>query len=169
MTRSGHVAVAPDRCGTTVGRHGHGRLGAFVSDWHRGLRLVAPLVSPTPGFWPYREIDAVGLREQTAVINSIRARLTEFSIDAPVGRRGVLGLLHAVPTRTTSGCQRSPARAFCAQCLIELELRHVRRTEHRTKHIPALTRTVVIEVFGRCKVLRSLAIQLRELIEFRSI
>jgi transposase len=36
------------------------------------------------------------IRQQTAVINSIRAHLAEFGIVAPVGRRGVTELLHAV-------------------------------------------------------------------------
>jgi len=36
------------------------------------------------------------IRQQTAVINSIRAHLAEFGIVAPVGRRGVIELLHAV-------------------------------------------------------------------------
>jgi len=34
-----------------------------VLGWHRSLRLVAPLVPRTPGTWPYRAIDAAGLRE----------------------------------------------------------------------------------------------------------
>src|SRR5437899_4095915 len=36
------------------------------------------------------------IRQQTAVINSIRAHLAEFGIVAPVGRRGVTELLHIV-------------------------------------------------------------------------
>jgi len=36
------------------------------------------------------------IRQQTAVINSIRAHLAEFGIVAPVGRRGVEELLHVV-------------------------------------------------------------------------
>ena len=47
------------------------------------------------------------IRQQTAVINSIRAHLAEFGIVAPVGRKGVTELLH-----TTSGCQRLPARVL---------------------------------------------------------
>jgi hypothetical protein len=37
------------------------------------------------------------IRQQTAVINSIRAHLAEFGIVAPVGRRGVMELLHVCP------------------------------------------------------------------------
>jgi transposase len=36
------------------------------------------------------------IRQQTAVINSIRAHLAEFGIVAPVGRKGVTELLHVV-------------------------------------------------------------------------
>jgi transposase len=36
------------------------------------------------------------IRQQTAVINSIRAYLAEFGIVAPVGRRGVEQLLEVV-------------------------------------------------------------------------
>src|SRR6267143_1239294 len=36
------------------------------------------------------------IRQQTAVINSIRAHLAEFGIVAPVGRHGVTELLHVV-------------------------------------------------------------------------
>ena len=36
------------------------------------------------------------IRQQTAVINSIRAHLAEFGIVAPVGRKGVTELLHIV-------------------------------------------------------------------------
>jgi hypothetical protein len=34
---------------------------AFMSDWHRSLRFLAPLVSPTPGTRSYRAIDAASL------------------------------------------------------------------------------------------------------------
>jgi transposase len=43
------------------------------------------------------------IRQQTAVINAIRAHLAEFGIVAPVGRNG----LEESPTRMTSACQRS--------------------------------------------------------------
>ena len=36
------------------------------------------------------------IRQQTTVINSIRAHLAEFGIVAPVGRKGVTELLHIV-------------------------------------------------------------------------
>jgi transposase len=37
------------------------------------------------------------MRQQTSVINAIRAYLAEFGIVAPVGRRGVEELLHLLP------------------------------------------------------------------------
>jgi transposase len=42
------------------------------------------------------------IRQQTAVINSIRAHLAEFGIDCCM----------LLPTRTTSACQRLPAPAL---------------------------------------------------------
>jgi transposase len=52
------------------------------------------------------------IRQQTAMINSIRAHLAEFGIVAPVGRKGVTELLLLLPTRATNGCLRLPARAL---------------------------------------------------------
>jgi hypothetical protein len=40
------------------------------------------------------------IRQQTAVINVIRAHLAEFGIVAPVGRKGVEALLDVVPNPT---------------------------------------------------------------------
>ena len=36
---------------------------AFMPGWHRGLRLVSPLVARTSGARPYRSADASGLRQ----------------------------------------------------------------------------------------------------------
>ena len=36
---------------------------ATMPGWHRGLRLVPPLVARTSGARPYRSADAAGLRE----------------------------------------------------------------------------------------------------------
>jgi transposase len=52
------------------------------------------------------------IRQQTAVINAIRAHLAEFGIVAPVGRRGVEELLDVVAVQVTSGCPRLRARAL---------------------------------------------------------
>ncbi len=35
---------------------------AAMSGWHRGLRIVSPLVARAAGTWPYRAIDAASLR-----------------------------------------------------------------------------------------------------------
>ena len=52
------------------------------------------------------------IRQQTAVINSIRAHLAEFGIVAPVRARGSWNCCTLLPTRTTGGCRRLPARAL---------------------------------------------------------
>src|SRR5436189_915210 len=48
------------------------------------------------------------IRQQTSVINAIRAHLAEFGIVAPVGRKGVEELLHVV---ADANDKRVPARA----------------------------------------------------------
>ena len=47
------------------------------------------------------------IRQQTAVINAIRAHLAEFGIVAPVGRNGVEQLLDVVADSDDRGCPRS--------------------------------------------------------------
>ena len=51
------------------------------------------------------------IRQQTAVINSIRAHLAEFGIVANVGRMGVDQLLRSPPIRATLAFRRSRAAA----------------------------------------------------------
>jgi transposase len=55
------------------------------------------------------------IRQQIAVINSIRAHLAEFGIVAPVGRKGVTELLHIVvdtsDKRVSEVCPGLPCRA----------------------------------------------------------
>jgi transposase len=51
------------------------------------------------------------IRQQTAVINVIRAHLAEFGIVAPVGRKGVEALLDVVANPTCGGCARCAARS----------------------------------------------------------
>ena len=46
------------------------------------------------------------IRQQTAVINAIRAHLAEFGIVAPVGRHGVEELLNVWPIQTISEFRR---------------------------------------------------------------
>ena len=50
------------------------------------------------------------IRQQTAVINAIRAHLAEFGIVAPVGRHGVEELLRVVADPSDNGCPRLRAR-----------------------------------------------------------
>ena len=52
------------------------------------------------------------IRQQTAVINAIRAHLAEFGIVAPVGRNGVEQLLDVVADASDKGCLRLPVPAF---------------------------------------------------------
>ena len=54
------------------------------------------------------------IRQQTAIINTIRAHLAEFGIVAPVGRNGVEELLYAVADQRTSA---SPSRARVSRSL----------------------------------------------------
>jgi transposase len=48
------------------------------------------------------------IRQQTSVINAIRAHLAEFGIVAPVGRRGVEQLLGIVADAVRDGCPTLP-------------------------------------------------------------
>ena len=51
------------------------------------------------------------IRQQTAVINAIRAHLAEFGMVAPVGRKGVEDLLRVVGDPKDKRVPKSPARA----------------------------------------------------------
>jgi len=53
------------------------------------------------------------IRQQTSVINAIRAHLAEFGIVAPVGRKGVEQLLEVVPDASD---QRVPEVAWARSC-----------------------------------------------------
>ena len=46
------------------------------------------------------------IRQQTAVINAIRAHLAEFGVVAPVGRNGVEELLRVVADPDADGCPK---------------------------------------------------------------
>jgi transposase len=52
------------------------------------------------------------IRQQTAVINAIRAHLAEFGIVAPVDRNGVEQLLDVVAQASDKRCLRLPVPAF---------------------------------------------------------
>jgi hypothetical protein len=52
------------------------------------------------------------IRQQTAVINAIRAHLAEFGIVAPVGRKGVGNCSALLPTETTNECPMSCVHVF---------------------------------------------------------
>src|SRR6476646_9229566 len=52
------------------------------------------------------------IRQQTAVINSIRAHLAEFGIARRSGAKESRNCCMLLPTPATNGCQRLPARAL---------------------------------------------------------
>ena len=63
------------------------------------------------------------MRQQTSVINTIRAHLAEFGIVAPVGRRGVEELLNVVADPTD---QRVPAIALACLSALGAQLRKIK-------------------------------------------
>jgi transposase len=63
------------------------------------------------------------MRQQTSVINAIRAHLAEFGIVAPVGRRGVEELLNVVADPTD---QRVPAIARACLSALGTQLRKIK-------------------------------------------
>ena len=63
------------------------------------------------------------MRQQTSVINAIRAHLAEFGIVAPVGRRGVEELLNVVADPTD---QRVPAIARACLSALGAQLRKIK-------------------------------------------
>jgi transposase len=63
------------------------------------------------------------MRQQTSVINTIRAHLAEFGIVAPVGRRGVEELLNVVADPTD---QRVPAIARACLLALGAQLRKIK-------------------------------------------
>ena len=64
------------------------------------------------------------IRQQTAVINSIRAHLAEFGIVAPVGRKGVTELLHVV---ADPGDKRVPEVARACLAALGTQLLHLKQ------------------------------------------
>jgi transposase len=60
------------------------------------MRLVPTKMSEQQSCLTHHRTRHLFIRQQTAVINSIRAHLAEFGIVAPVGRSGVEQLLEVV-------------------------------------------------------------------------
>ena len=54
------------------------------------------------------------IRQQTSVINAIRAHCAEFGIVAPVGRRGVEELLNAIANEKRRNCSCLPVSPWCS-------------------------------------------------------
>ena len=63
------------------------------------------------------------IRQQTSVINAIRAHLAELGIVAPIGRKGVEELLDVVLIQATTGC---PMLHGCASRRLGLQLRRLK-------------------------------------------
>src|SRR5476649_815238 len=63
------------------------------------------------------------IRQQTAVINAIRAHLAEFGIVAPVGRKGITELLHVVADPSD---KRVPAIARACLAALGAQLRKLK-------------------------------------------
>jgi transposase len=68
------------------------------------------------------------IRQQTAVINAIRAHLAEFGIVAPVGRNGVATLLNIVADPSDN---RIPEIARACLVALGAQLRALKGTKHR--------------------------------------
>jgi transposase len=64
--------------------------------WSRELQALGPKTPEQQSCLTLHRTRHLFIRQQTAIINSIRAHLAEFGIVAPVGRRGVEQLLEVV-------------------------------------------------------------------------
>ena len=86
------------------------------------------------------------IRQQTSVINAIRAHMAEFGIVAPVGRHGVEALLEVV---ADVGDNRVPEVARACLAALGAQLRRLKQqilefdremTVHRFRHMPVVER-----------------------------
>ena len=76
------------------------------------MRFVATKTPEQQGCLTLHRTRHLLIRQQTSVINAIRAHLAEFGIVAPIGRNGVEQLLGVVADAMTSGCPRLPVRVW---------------------------------------------------------
>jgi transposase len=74
------------------------------------MRLVATKTPEQQSCLTLHRTRHLLIRQQTAVINAIRAHLAEFGIVAPVGRRGSRICFGSLPTQKTNEFLKSPAR-----------------------------------------------------------
>jgi transposase len=84
------------------------------------MRFVATKTAEQQGGLVLHRTRHLFIRQQTAVINSIRAHLTEFGIVAPVGRNGVEELLNVV---ADAGDKRLPDVARACVAALGAQLR----------------------------------------------
>ena len=75
------------------------------------IRFV-PTKTPDQQAWMLHRTRHLFIRQQTALINAIRAHLAEFGIVAPVGRNGVEELLDVIAIPTMDACPRLRASAW---------------------------------------------------------
>jgi transposase len=68
------------------------------------------------------------IRQQTSLINAIRAHCAEFGIVAPVGRRGVAKLLNVIANATD---EQVPAIARACVAALGVRLRRIKEQIHR--------------------------------------
>ena len=98
------------------------------------------------------------IRQQTAVINAIRAHLAEFGIVAQVGRHGVEELLNVVADRCD---RRVPEMARACLLAFGAQLRRIKeqilefdrliRAWHRSNEMSMRRRSGAGHCFGRCR------------------
>ena len=87
------------------------------------MRFVATKTPEQQSYLTLHRTRHLFIRQQTAVINVIRAHLTEFGIVAPVGRKGVEALLNVV---TDSSDKRVPVVARMCLAALGAQLRRLK-------------------------------------------
>ena len=100
--------------------------------WHRGLRLVAPLIARAPSAWPYRAPDATSLREalcqtaccdgtgsgKTSVLSSMRTSIRCMSMSkrnscaCSIASNDAMSLMSVI----SSSCQSKVTHSNGTQC-----------------------------------------------------
>jgi hypothetical protein len=98
----------------------HHRRGGDLRRGHQTMRFVPTKTVEQQSCLMLHRVRHLFIRQQTAVINSIRAYLAEFGIVAPVGRRGVEQLHLAMlrrsydPPRCRSSLSRPSATSLAS-------------------------------------------------------
>jgi transposase len=82
--------------------------------WHRGLRLIAPLAARASSTWPYRAVDAAGLRQPY-----VKRQKNDMADAEAICEAVTRANMRFVPTKT-------PERQSCLM---------LHRTRHVVRHI----------------------------------